>query len=85
VSDLFEDDRDDDDAIDDDFDALERETAARRLVEALIFASADPVGEDDLAAELPADIDLAAVLARLEADYAGRGEIGRASCRERVS
>ncbi len=72
MSDLFDDDRDDD-AIDDDFDALERDAAARRLVEALIFASADPVGEDDLAAELPADVDLAAVLARLEADYAGRG------------
>jgi segregation and condensation protein B len=70
VSDLF-DDGDDDDR--DDFDTLEREAAARRLVEALIFASADPVGEDDLAAELPEGVDLAAVLARLEADYAGRG------------
>lgn len=72
MSDLFDDDRDadDDDAA---FDALERETHARRLVEALIFASAEPVGEEALAAELPADVDLAAMLARLEADYAGRG------------
>ena len=67
MSDLFDDDREAELA------ALERETAARRLVEALIFASADPLGEDDLAAELPAGVDLAALLARLEADYAGRG------------
>ncbi|MDK9697490.1 MAG: SMC-Scp complex subunit ScpB [Siculibacillus sp.] len=67
MSDLFEDDEDGDVA------ALERETAARRLVEALIFASAEPVGEEALAAELPAGVDLPAVLARLEADYAGRG------------
>lgn len=58
---------------DDALAALERETEARRLVEALIFASADPVGEADLAAELAADVDLPALLARLEADYAGRG------------
>jgi segregation and condensation protein B len=70
VSDLFDEDDLDDDR---DFDAREREATARRLVEALIFASADPVGEDDLAAELPDGVDLAAILARLEADYAGRG------------
>lgn len=58
---------------DDDLDRIERQTAARRLVEALIFASAEPVGEDQLAAELPDDVDLPAVLARLEADYVGRG------------
>jgi segregation and condensation protein B len=68
VSDLF-DDGDDDPGLAD----LERETTARRLVEALIFASAEPVGEEDLAAALPDDVDLAAILARLEADYAGRG------------
>ncbi len=70
MSDLFDEDDLDDDR---DFDAREREATARRLVEALIFASAEPVGEDDLAAELPEGVDLAAVLARLEADYAGRG------------
>jgi segregation and condensation protein B len=43
------------------------------LVEALLFASAEPLGEAALAAELPEDIDVAALLARLEADYAGRG------------
>lgn len=69
MSDLFDDARDDED----DFDRRECETAARRLVEALIFASAEPVDEAALAAELPAGVDLAALLARLEADYAGRG------------
>ena len=53
--------------------ALERRTAGRRLVEALVFASAEPVAEADLAAELPADLDVRALLAELEADYAGRG------------
>lgn len=67
MSDLFDDDRDDD------VDRRARESRARRLVEALIFASAEPVDEADLAAELPADVDLADVLARLVADYAGRG------------
>ena len=72
MSDLF-------DARDDETDeaealaTLERETAARRLVEALLFASAEPLGEEALAAELPEGSDVAALLARLEADYAGRG------------
>ena len=52
---------------------LERRIAARRLIEALVFASAEPVAETDLAAELPADLDIAALLAELAADYAGRG------------
>jgi len=73
VSDLFDPDADDDGDDDRALEALEREAAARRLVEALIFASADPVGEEQLALELPGDVDLSAILARLEADYAGRG------------
>jgi segregation and condensation protein B len=44
-----------------------------RLVEALLFASAKPVTEAELAAHLPADADLKAILARLAEDYAGRG------------
>ena len=52
---------------------IERLSEARRLVEALLFASAEPVGEAQLAEHLPEGTDLAAVLARLEADYAGRG------------
>lgn len=73
MSDLFDPDADDDGDDDRALEALEREAAARRLVEALIFASADPVGEEQLALELPGDVDLSAILARLEADYAGRG------------
>jgi segregation and condensation protein B len=70
LSDLFDDDDRDDEVS---ADALEREIHARRLVEALIFASAEPVGEDALAGELPEGTDLAAILATLEAEYAGRG------------
>jgi segregation and condensation protein B len=51
----------------------ERDNEARRVVEALIFASAEPVAEEDLARHLPAGVDLAAVLAALVADYRGRG------------
>ena len=44
-----------------------------RLVEALLFASADPLTDQDLRARLPESADLAAVMARLQADYDGRG------------
>lgn len=44
-----------------------------RVVEAILFASAEPVSEADLAERLPAGADVAAILARLRADYAGRG------------
>lgn len=47
--------------------------AAKRLVEALLFAAREPLDEDRLAARLPAGIDLAAVLQALAADYADRG------------
>jgi len=73
LSDLFDDDRDETDPSGDDGFAAERAAMARRLIEALIFASAEPVGEDQLAAELPDGIDVAPLLAELEADYAGRG------------
>lgn len=53
--------------------ALEAELAARRLIEALIFASAEPVGVEELEGEVPAEIDVEAVLARLVEDYRGRG------------
>lgn len=71
MSDLFEDDDRDDEPTP--ADALERQIHARRLVEALIFASAEPVAEEALAGELPEGIDLAAILAALADDYAGRG------------
>jgi segregation and condensation protein B len=44
-----------------------------RMVEAIIFASAEPVAEKVLAARLPSGIDLAAVLAALCRDYEKRG------------
>ena len=46
---------------------------AVRLVEALLFASPKPLSEQELAARLPADTDLKAVLARLAETYDGRG------------
>ncbi len=53
--------------------ASETEHEVARLVEALIFASAEPVGIDDLAPFVPASVDLGAVLDRLVADHRGRG------------
>jgi segregation and condensation protein B len=44
-----------------------------RLLEALIFASAEPVDAAAMRARLPADTDLAALLADLAARYAGGG------------
>jgi len=44
-----------------------------RLVEALLFASAEPLDERTLAARLPEDVSVSAVLARLQEEYAARG------------
>jgi segregation and condensation protein B len=44
-----------------------------RLLEAMLFASAEPLDEATLAARLPAEVDLPATLARLQEDYAVRG------------
>jgi segregation and condensation protein B len=44
-----------------------------RLIEAVLFAAATPVGRAELAERLPADTDLDALLAVLQATYAGRG------------
>ncbi len=44
-----------------------------RLVEALLFASAAPLTEADLAARLGPDTDVRAILARLAERYDGRG------------
>lgn len=44
-----------------------------RLVEALLFASAEAVDERGLAERLPPDADLSAILTELQATYAGRG------------
>jgi segregation and condensation protein B len=64
---------DDEDDAQGDLLAIEEEIQARRLVEAILFASAEPVSEERLLAELPRGVDLDAVLARLRADYRGRG------------
>jgi segregation and condensation protein B len=44
-----------------------------RLLEALLFASAEPLDERTLAARLPADVNLAAALQQLQSEYAPRG------------
>jgi segregation and condensation protein B len=44
-----------------------------RLLEALLFASAEPLDEETLAKRLPPDVDLHAALDRLQQDYANRG------------
>lgn len=44
-----------------------------RLIEAILFASADPVSEKSLASRLPDDADLAALLDELQKFYSGRG------------
>jgi segregation and condensation protein B len=44
-----------------------------RLLEALLFAAAEPLDEQTLAARLPEGVDLAAALRRLQLDYAPRG------------
>ncbi|MDQ8758211.1 SMC-Scp complex subunit ScpB [Sphingosinicella sp. LHD-64] len=44
-----------------------------RAVEATLFAAAEPLGLDDIAAYLGEGIDVKAALAELEAHYAGRG------------
>jgi segregation and condensation protein B len=50
----------------DDFDTI-------RLIEALLFASAEPLLEKDLARYCVEGTDIKAVLMRLQSDYAGRG------------
>lgn len=46
---------------------------AERVVEALLFASAEPLDEAEMARRLDEGVDLALVLDRLRAHYAGRG------------
>jgi segregation and condensation protein B len=50
----------------DDFDAI-------RLIEALLFASAEPMPEKSLARHFPGGVDPRPLLERLRGDYAGRG------------
>ncbi|NQW09041.1 MAG: SMC-Scp complex subunit ScpB [Alphaproteobacteria bacterium] len=51
----------------------EERTRWRRFVEALLFASAEPLDEAELRRRVPEEIDLAALLADLGASYEGRG------------
>jgi segregation and condensation protein B len=44
-----------------------------RLLEAMLFASSEPLDEDDLAARLPEGTDLASALEQLREDYSKRG------------
>jgi len=44
-----------------------------RLLEALLFAASEPLDAATLAARLPADVDLRAALAQLQAEYSVRG------------
>jgi segregation and condensation protein B len=46
---------------------------AEREVEALLFAAAGPLSDDDLAKRLPEGADVAGAIAALQARYAGRG------------
>ena len=58
--------------------------ATERMIEALLFAAAEPLGEADLAARLPHGDDIAAGLEALGRRYAGRGvELARVAGRWR--
>ena len=46
---------------------------ALRLLEAILFATANPLDERELTARLPEHSDLPALLTQLQAQYAGRG------------
>ena len=48
-------------------------SAAERMVEALLFAAAGPLSEEDLQRRLPANTDLNGALGALQRSYAGRG------------
>ncbi|WP_367714482.1 SMC-Scp complex subunit ScpB [Nitratireductor sp. GISD-1A_MAKvit] len=53
--------------------ASSRLLEAKRMVEAIIFASAEPVHEKALAERLPEGVDLSAALEALRSDYEKRG------------
>src|SRR5947207_15320971 len=53
--------------------APEERRLALRMVEALLFAAADPLSADDLAGRMPEGSDIAGLLRELQATYAERG------------
>jgi segregation and condensation protein B len=54
-------------------DASETRPDELRLLEAMLFAAAEPLDEKDLAARLPQGVDVRGALARLQQEYAPRG------------
>ena len=48
-------------------------TEHARVAEALLFASAEPLDEPSIAARLPDDVDVVAVLAEVAGQYEDRG------------
>jgi len=58
---------------DEEWDAAEALARACRIVEALLFASVQPLSAEDLAKSLPANVPIAQVIAELEQSYAMRG------------
>jgi len=44
-----------------------------RMLEALLFAASEPLAETQIAARLPQNVDVPALLAELQAEYASRG------------
>ena len=58
---------------DDEPAATETRREDLRLLEALLFASAEPLDEGTLASRLPEGLDIGAALAQLQEDYATRG------------
>ncbi|MPZ58837.1 MAG: SMC-Scp complex subunit ScpB [Rhizobiales bacterium] len=57
----------------DDVPATQARAEELRLLEALLFASADPLGEAVLSERLPDGVDVRAALEQLRAEYAPRG------------
>jgi segregation and condensation protein B len=54
-------------------EVIEHRALGKRVAEALVFASPEPLSEKAIAERLPAGSDVKAVLAELVSDYAGRG------------
>src|SRR6267142_343828 len=54
-------------------DVVQARAEELRLLEAMLFASAEPLDEKSLAARLPQGVDVHAALVRLEQEYATRG------------
>ena len=53
--------------------AAEERPEALRLLEAMLFAAAEPLDEKTLASRMPDGVDVVVALRRLQADYARRG------------